>query len=460
MASPRVIVVGAGPAGVRAAETLVEAGLRPTVIDEASAGGGQIYRRQPDRFTRSLDRLYGSEAEKARALHETADALRAHVDYRPNALAWNVRDGRLYVQSSDATTSALPFDALIIAAGATDRIIAMPGWTLPGVYSLGAAQIALKAQACAIGRKAAFLGTGPLLYLVAHQYAEAGAEVVAVLDTSAVSKRLAALPRLGARLETLMRGWAYVRSLRRRGIPFFTGVTPVRIEGNAQLGVTTLVAKQSGGQPLALDCDAVALGYHLRPETQLADLAQCNFVFDPLTRQWMPEIDQDGRTSQKSIYLAGDGGHLLGADGAEIQGRLAAYALLKDLGHPAPEEKLRRLRSARRRMDRFREGIACAFPWPWRLAGALPADAIVCRCEAISAGEIRAVVRGKGANELNRAKAFSRVGMGRCQGRYCGHTAAELLADATGEPIEAVGRLRSQAPVKPLPIATDLVTTS
>jgi bacterioferritin-associated ferredoxin len=84
---------------------------------------------------------------------------------------------------------------------------------------------------------------------------------------------------------------------------------------------------------------------------------------------------------------------------------------------------------------------------------ALPDSTIVCRCEAVTAGELRAAVRQRGAPEVNRAKAFSRVGMGRCQGRYCGHAAAELVAAASGAPIAAVGRLRGQAPVKPLSIA-------
>ena len=95
-----------------------------------------------------------------------------------------------------------------------------------------------------------------------------------------------------------------------------------------------------------------------------------------------------------------------------------------------------------------------AFPWPHAHAATLPDEAIVCRCECISAGELRACVHDKGSRELNRAKAFSRVGMGRCQGRYCGHAGAEIVAAAAGIPIEAVGRLRSQAPVKPLPMDT------
>jgi bacterioferritin-associated ferredoxin len=101
-------------------------------------------------------------------------------------------------------------------------------------------------------------------------------------------------------------------------------------------------------------------------------------------------------------------------------------------------------------MNGFREGLARAFPWPHAHAAALPNDAVVCRCEAVTAGELRRSVLEFGSQEVNRAKAFSRVGMGRCQGRYCGHAAAEIVAAAAHIPIEKIGRLRSQAPVKPL----------
>jgi NADPH-dependent 2,4-dienoyl-CoA reductase/sulfur reductase-like enzyme len=452
MAEPRVVVVGAGPAGVRAAETLVHAGLRPVLVDEASSGGGQIYRRQPHNFTRPADALYGTEAQKAGALHASFEALAGRVAYHPNTIAWNVGDGMLHVVAGEVA-SVLPYDALVIASGATDRLLPVPGWTLPGVYSLGAAQIALKAQACAIGRKVAFLGTGPLLYLVAYQYAKAGAHVAAVMDTSTAGNRIRALPRLMARPRQLRHGLQYLRHLRRCGVPLLGGVTPVSILGDSTTGVTTIVARR-GTTTDEIKCDAVAMGYHLRPEAQLADLARCEFRFDPSTRQWLPTVDADGRSSVKGVYLAGDGARVTGADGAEIQGRLAAFAVLKDFGRPVPHQEVTALRRALGRMERFRRGLAEAFPWPWRQAAALPDSTIVCRCEAITAGELRAAVREKGAPEVNRAKAFSRVGMGRCQGRFCSHAAAELVAAASGSTIEAVGRLRGQAPVKPLPIAT------
>ena len=114
------------------------------------------------------------------------------------------------------------------------------------------------------------------------------------------------------------------------------------------------------------------------------------------------------------------------------------------------------MRKARRAMERFRTGLETAFPWPARLAASLPDDTLVCRCEAITAGELRRTATAQGAPEVNRAKAFSRVGMGRCQGRYCGLAGAEVLAAALAVPVERVGRLRGQGPVKPLPTTTEI----
>jgi NADPH-dependent 2,4-dienoyl-CoA reductase/sulfur reductase-like enzyme len=458
MASRRVIVVGTGPAGVRAAELLVAAGLRPTVIDEAAAAGGQIYRRQPGNFRRLYRELYGDEADKAAAIHRTIDGLSASIDYRPETLAWNVADGVLHVVTGNRA-AGLPFDALIIASGATDRVMPVPGWTQPGVYTLGAAQIALKAQACAIGAKIVFMGTGPLLYLVAFQYVKAGAEIVAVLDTSPLATRLGALPALASRPSILAKGLRYTLRLRRHGVRMMSGITPLAIDGTPQDGVSAVRVRDAGGHEHVIACDAVGLGYHLRSETQLADLARCNFTFDVVSRQWLPEIDAQGRSSVPGVYLAGDGARVLGADAAEISGALAAHAALADLHLPVAQDEVERLLRRQQRMDRFRRGLAAAFPWPARFAAALPDETMVCRCEAITAGELRRAAGERGAPEVNRAKAFTRVGMGRCQGRYCGQAGAEILAAALAVPIEQVGRLRGQAPVKPLPVAAELEPT-
>jgi NADPH-dependent 2,4-dienoyl-CoA reductase/sulfur reductase-like enzyme len=455
-ASPRIAIVGAGPAGVRAAQALVECGVRPIVIDEGQRDGGQIYRRQPAGFTRPYAKLYGTEAAKARSLHESFDALRGRIDYRPGTLVWNVTEGAVHAVSEGQSVT-LPYDALIVCSGATDRLMPIPGWQRAGCYSLGAAQIALKAQACAIGARTVFIGSGPLLYLVATQYLQAGAKVAAVLDTSPATKPWAALRGLLARPALAWRGMRMMAKLKRSGVPLLQGVQPIAIDGDEARGATAVGVRDAQGRGHRFETDAVALGWHLRAETQLADLARCEFVFEPQSRQWLPRIDAEGRSSVPHVYLAGDGARILGADGAEAAGRLAALAALADQGHAegrrrhaAEAEPLRRTLE---RMDRFRAGLVAAFPWPHAQAAALPDDTIVCRCESISAGELRACVRDKGSREVNRAKAFSRVGMGRCQGRYCGHAGAEIVAAAAGVPIEMVGRLRTQAPVKPLLMA-------
>ena len=450
---PDIVIIGAGPAGIRAAETLAEQGLPVTLIDEGERGGGQIYRRQPEGFRRSYAALYGGEAGKAKALHDAFDRLKGRIDYRPNTLAWNIADNVLHTVTG-AVARRVRFDAAILATGATDRLIPVDGWTTPGVYSLGAAQISLKAQACAIGGAVVFMGTGPLLYLVACQYAKAGASVAAVLDTSPLSARRQALPRLlASRPGLALRGLGLMLRLRSAGIAIETGITPLAI-ANDGAGVAGLRYRRGDGEIVELACDAVGLGYHLRPETQLADLAGCAMSFDETSRLWLPKTDADGRASIAGLYLAGDGARIAGADAAENSGRLAAYAVLADLGCPVPENKRRALHRAARRLERFRLALAQAFPWPYWLGKELADDVLVCRCEKISAGELRHAATILDATELNRAKAFSRVGMGRCQGRYCGTIAAEIVAAAAGRPVDSIGRLRGQAPVKPLPLAT------
>ena len=445
-----VVVIGAGPAGVRAVETLLAHGLRPVWIDEAPRAGGQIYRRPAANFHRTADALYGFEAAKARRLHAAADAAAQRADYRPSTLVWDIAEGSLQTAGRDGLET-VPFEAIILAAGATDRVIPLPGWTLPGVFTLGGAQVALKAQGVAIGRHCVFFGTGPLLYLVAYQYAKAGAHVAAVLDTSPAKAKRMALPRLLDAASALAKGLYYVAWLKAHGIAMASGIEPLEYLGAFR--VSGLRYRNSAGGQCEIAADAAAFGFGLRSETQLADLAGCGFRFDSLNRQWLPEIDEDGRAlGLANVYLAGDGVEISGADAAELAGERAALALLADRAVAVSIARRRWIARQLARARRFRRGLEQAFPFPDHLARRIADGTILCRCEAVTAGALRASVAGINAGELNRAKAYSRVGMGRCQGRVCGAAAAEVLAAALDCEVAGVGRLRSQPPVKPLPV--------
>ena len=413
-----IAVVGAGPAGVRAVETLLAHGVRPVWIDEAPRAGGQIYRRPPPNFQRSANALYGFAAQKAQRLHRAADAAATQADYRPSTLVWDIAGGALHIADANGS-QAVSFEATILATGATDRILPLPGWTLPGVYSLGGAQTALKAQAVAIGRRSLFFGTGPLLYLVAYQYAKAGANVAGVLDTGSGAGRRRALPSLLANSPALAKGFFYLAWLRSHGVKIESGIEPLAVLGKVQ--AEGLRFRNAAGATREIEADAIAFGYGLRSETQLADLAGCRFAFDSIDRQWLPEKDVAGRAlGMANIYLAGDGAGITGADAAEAAGERAALALLSDRGKAVSAERCRR--SSARSQDCAAFERACrSLPLPCSSRPPVSAiETILCRCECVSAGSLRAAVSGIDAHDVNRAKAYSRVGMGRCQGRLCG----------------------------------------
>jgi hydrogen cyanide synthase HcnB len=447
MTALQPVIVGAGPAGVRAAQALVAHGVRPVVIDEAPRWGGQIYRQPPAGFDRPKSALYGFEARRADAVHSAMAGILDRIDWRPDTLVWSAQAGQLELLSR-GRMETLPYGQLIVATGATDRVLPFAGWTLPGVYTLGAAQVALKYQGCAIGSRVVFAGTGPLLYLIACQYAKAGVEVVAVLDTASFGDKLVAVPAMIREPVVFAKGLYYLGWLRAHGVPVHQGVRLVRASGDTRVAG---MRWRSGSEEHELACDAVGFGYALRSETQLADLLGCRFGFDALQRAPLPERDGAGRSSVPGVYLAGDGAGIMGADAAEWAGERAALALLADAGRPVDAARAAVLEARLARTATFRQGLERAFPFPADWAASAPDDLVICRCEEITAGELRACARDTGAREMNRLKALTRVGMGRCQGRTCGVAAAEILAHACGAPPQAVGRLRGQAPIKPLP---------
>jgi NADPH-dependent 2,4-dienoyl-CoA reductase/sulfur reductase-like enzyme len=448
MADP-VVVIGAGPAGLRAVEALVRGGLRPVLIDEAERPGGQIYRQPPVGAARSAEALYGFEARKAIALHALLSRLGDAVDYRPETLVWNVFGKHLDTLGPGGYGS-LDFDRLVIASGAMDRVLPFPGWTLPGVFTLGGAQIALKAQGVAIGRRVAFVGAGPLLPLVAHQYVKAGAEVVAVLDLTPFAAKLKQAPGLLAEVGTLAKGLWYTLRNVAAGLTVRSDVRAFGVEGEGR--VRGLWWRDAAGAEHRVTCDAIGASFGLHSETQLADLAGCAFAFDPVLRQWLPQRDAVGRSSVPGVYLVGDGAGIGGADVAELQGERAALALLEDLGHGVDASRVAMLDGKLARQARFRRALEGAYPYPAHLMSDVADGEIVCRCEGITAGTLRIAVKERGAHEMNRLKALTRIGMGRCQGRVCGHAAAEILAGTLGREVAEVGRLRSNPPIKPIPV--------
>ncbi len=453
MSGDQIVIVGAGPAGMEAALTLVKPGLRPIVIDAGARSGGQIYRRSPVTHRRSYRAIYGADAAKARYLHDAFDAIRNTIDYRPNTRVWAAHAGELFLDGPDGRTT-LSYDKLVLCTGATDRVFPIPGWEAQGCYSLGGAQIALKSQAMTLGDPIGFVGAGPLLWLVAWQHLQFGVQVAGVWCTSTRKDLFRALPWLALRPRLAFRGVRQIFALWHAGVPVQFGAHPVEVTANPDGPITGL--RWSNGRKISeTPLQALALGWHLRSETQLSQILRLPSDFDHVQRQHCPSTDGKGCSPVLGIYLAGDGVDILGADAAQIGGRQAARALLIDLGYlhnwlgklKAIVDRLRYIR-----LRTFAKGLSVAFPTPSEDSfRALPEYTILCRCENVTHGEVRAAAENWKCQDINRIKALTRAGMGRCQGRYCGAALEAMLATQSGRNHSEIPEQRSQAPIYPLP---------
>ena len=456
--SPRdaydLVVVGAGPAGMAAA---VEAAGRASilVVDDNPAAGGQVWRAAgggPLANGRVLGPDYGrSGGEATRAFA----AASPDIDYLPGAQVWHL-DDRLELGLTlpgggrGATVRA---ERVLLATGALERPVPVPGWTLPGVMSVGAAQTALKAQAMVPEGRYALAGSGPLLWLYAAQAAAAGAPPALVLDTTPRANLRAAAPHLPGFLRSPYAAKGVPLLLRaRRAAPVLGGVNGLGIVREGENGL--LLFWMRGGREDAAPFDQVLLHHGVTPNLNLARAAGCALDWHEDNACFVPRTDGWGRTTVSGVFLAGDGAGIGGAEAAALGGRIAALAALAELGVIDEAERDGRaapLRAERARWLRGRQFLDILYRPAPRFRAAAP-DAIACRCEEVTGAQVVEAAR-LGATGPNQLKAWLRCGMGPCQGRMCGLTVTETIAAARGVSPADVGYLRLRTPVRPVTLA-------
>lgn len=450
-----IAIVGAGPAGLAAAARAAELGLSVLLADENPAPGGQIYRAITT--TPVADKsVLGVDYWKGGALVTRLE--RTSATYAPGCTVWSVAPdeagGFELGLSLGGQARLVGAGQVILATGAQERPFPIPGWTLPGVMTAGAAQIALKSSGLVPSGRTVIAGCGPLLYLLAGQLAAAGADIVAVLDTTPRRNWLSALAALPDFLRSpyLAKGLKLMAQARRR-LSFRTGVTALAAEGS---GKVTGVKVTRGGATETIPCDALLLHQGVIPGINLSNAAGCAQHFDTVQHCWTPTVDDWFASSIPGIAIAGDGAGIGGAESAALRGEIAALDAARRLGqiseaqrneHAAPTQaKLARSLRGRRFLDLlYRPADTFLAP---------PADdTIVCRCEEVTAGQIRDTASRLGVTGPNQMKAFLRCGMGPCQGRLCGPTVVELIAQVRGVSAEETGYYRLRPPVKPVTLA-------
>lgn len=442
-----LIVVGGGPAGLSAAVEARRHGLSVLLLDENAAPGGRIWQAIEARRGSAHDRDDQVALDSVAAFR----ACGAEVQY--GATLWAVEDGAAYWSEGGGAAHSAAAPEILLATGTTERPVPIPGWTLPGVMTVGAAQILLKTSGLApTDGRTWIAGQGPLLLLYAVQALRAGARIAGVLDLSALSGggdwRAAAgrLPGALASPTLLRKGLAWRAELARVGVPWLRAASGLRAEGD---GTLERVRFQVRGRERVERATLLLLHDGVVPSVQVTRALGCAHRWDAAQRCWRPVVDQWGATSVPGIRVAGDGAGVGGWQAAALGGKLAALGAACALGRIDTAERDRLARPLRVRQARrlaLRPLLDALYP---PLRHRMADEAVVCRCEEVSAGRIREAV-GLGCLGLNQLKAFTRCGMGPCQGRMCAATAAEVVAAARGVPVGQVEPLRMRFPTKPL----------
>ncbi|MEX1077876.1 MAG: FAD-dependent oxidoreductase [Homoserinimonas sp.] len=459
--TPDVVVIGAGPSGLAAASVAAEGGLDVVLLDERGKLGGQYYKQPAPDFDLDEHRLDG-QYRRGRALIERARTSGVRILDR--AKVWGAFAPDHIVAASPVERWTIRAKRVVLATGAYERGVPMPGWTLPGVMTTGAAQTLSRSYQVSPGQRVLVAGNGPLNMQVAAELAAAGARVVALVElanpvraSNAFSGASMALASPGL----IADGAKYTLALARSRVPVITGSAVVRMTGDAS-GVTGAVIARvrhdgtpEAGTERTFEVDAVCMGYGFLPSNEIARMLGCRHSWDEGLKSLVIDRDGDGRTSVPEAFVIGDSAQVHGAKVAQAHGVIAGEAILADLRQGRSRSRDRELVTSRRdlaRNLRFQNALNRVFAAPVLTVELATPQTTVCRCESLS---LETVSRGLDdlTTSAGASKRVSRVGMGKCQGRYCGPVVIALSASRSGVTVGERSGFAPQVPFKPTPIS-------
>lgn len=443
---PDVLIVGAGAGGLSAAIAAANAGASVIVLDERKVAGGQYYKQAAN------GSILDQQQDDGAQLVANAEASGAQI--LSGVELWGAFDGLKFFGHRDGVPIFVQPKTAIIASGAYERPVTVPGWTLPGVMTIGAAQTLWRSYQTLPGKRIAVCGSGPLNVQVALELAKGGADIVYLAERApaAIRKPATALAMALADPALTLQGLRMLAGLRGHGIAVHNQSELTKVE---QAGDALAATFQSAsGAEHTVQIDALCMNAGFEPQNETLRLLGASMHYDAAMGHLRCKKSERMETDVPGLFAIGDCTGLGGAPAARVEGEIAGACAAAKAGHgdasnlTPKHHKLSKHRA-------FQDKLWTLYDIAPRDTAFLPDETTICRCEELTLGDIREGLSTT-PGHVGTLKRATRVGMGRCQGRYCGPIAARMVSDATGKPIEDLSFFAPRVPIKPVAISAIL----
>ncbi len=451
-----VVIVGSGFSGVVAASILADHDLDILLLDENLHVGGQLLRKIPEDLGKYANYQPDHVKKIGFRFVEAVEQKKVTILNR-TCLAGVYEDNRLLLEIDRKTMRAVGYDTLLFATGARERYLPFKGWTLPGVYSAGMAQVLMKSSGVMPAKKMLIGGSGLFLFSVGYEFLKNKGKVLGILEQTGMFDKVKMVSQLFHQFAKFAEGGKFLSKIYLSGTPVRYRRKIIEARGDGQLEEVVIGKVDKDGRLLpgsekVIATPALAVGYGFVPNVEGPQLAGCDLEYAADKGGWIVSSNDRLESSMENIFVAGEVTGVGGAFKSINEGKITAYSILERLGKidgDTFQTHLRKLSAERKHHMKFVSYFNSLYQIPSGAITEIHDDAVVCRCEQVTMKEVKEAVAA-GYNESGSLKTAVRCAMGNCQGRTCGPMVFDIMNTLSDSPHPHPGTFSARPPLKPV----------